>query len=101
MSAKLPKYLSSIVIGSDAVDIRVTEESGPPDNVYTASITAGTYYLSDDNAADDLCKEIEDALNAGSDGADPWSVTISGATPDEEDPYLVVLTRWDGFNDRF
>lgn len=74
MAPTNPKLLAPIVITVDTNDdIRYEAQSAG-----TATIAAGTYYISGDGAADDLCLAIKTALDTASSAT--WTVAINTLT---------------------
>jgi hypothetical protein len=70
----IPKLLAPIVITANSNDdIRYEAQSAG-----TATIAAGTYYISGDGAADDLCLAIKTALDTASSAT--WTVAVSTTT---------------------
>jgi len=74
----LSKYLSQVVVSTGVNDqIRIGEDTGGGVTNYTATLAAGTYFVSGDDAATDLLKEIADAADAAG-GSGTWVVALDG-----------------------
>jgi len=79
MPTKFELLASAVVIGPDNKGIRV-DEDGPGGDIFTAVLTEGTFYLTGTGGAEDLAKNVEDALIAGSPGGVVYTVDYTGLT---------------------
>lgn len=93
-----PKFLASVVIVAGVNDGIRADDSGA---AFTATIPAGTYYITDDyDGSTDLLEAIADQLNAS--GTDTWEVGISaqkvfiGCTADYSVDWTHAASTFDG-----
>lgn len=70
---QIPKYLASVTLTSANNALVIDDGSG----AHTVSITAGTYYVSGDDAADDLLKRIKTDFDTASSGHGTWTVALA------------------------
>ena len=90
------KLLAPVVIGTADNGIRASDSGG----AFTASIAAGTYYITGDGESDDLLAAIETALEAGG-ASDDWSVTISAGIVSIADEDNAWSIDWDHADSTF
>jgi hypothetical protein len=79
MTVKNSRLISSfeVVAGANTIVLSSWDGSG---GTYTATISPGTYYFSNDDASDDIIKELNDQLDTAVSSAGSWNIGIVGVT---------------------
>lgn len=88
-----PVFLGAIVVTTSNRRLRFREGGGAVGNV---DLATGTYYLRGDGAADDLCLEIKNKLDAFVGGGNAYSVTVARSIDTATPHTRVTITRTAG-----